>query len=886
MSAPTDITDQFTAALADRYRIERLLGAGGMATVYLAHDVRHDRKVALKVLKPELAAVIGAQRFLAEIRTTANLQHPHILSLFDSGEIDGSVFYVMPFVDGESLRDRLTREGQLPVADAVRITREVAEALQHAHAHGVIHRDIKPENILLQSGHAVVADFGIALAVSKTGASRLTETGMSLGTPQYMSPEQAMGERTLDARTDVYALGCVLYEMLAGEPPFTGPTAQAIVARVLTEEPRPLLAQRKTVPLHVAAATETALAKLPADRFASASEFAAALGGATTPAGSPPSYVAYRTGRISRVTFALAAALALTAALAAWGWLRPKPAEPVTRTYVKFPAAEAPTLTRRSYTLLPDGSALVYVGKSAGGGTQLWLKKRNELHAAQISGTDGATNVFTSPDGQWIGFIADAKLKKVPISGGVPTTLADASCASIACLGGAESGTWMDDGHIAFVSNGTIVRIPANGGTVDTLVGRSSSSGLAPILPAALPGSRGVLFTACTLYCNRSNVMVFDLTSRKVITLVEDATLPEYSPTGHLLYVDARGAGMAVAFDPRSLSTRGAATPVLDRVAGNLATSANGTLVYSDGDNTARSELVLVSRDGHTIRSIDTTWRANFATLALSPDGKRIAASIVNTGQEHLWIKSIDGDAPLRLTFGNDQSTTPTWTADGASVLFTRFEGTRSSTFMSKRADGSSAEQTLKSGPDWVIESVASRDGNWWVYRSYLRNGRRDISARRVRGDTIERVVVATPSDDYSPTLSPDAKWLAYASDEGGGRSIWVVPFPDPQGAKWQLSAEEGIEPLWSRDGREVFYVTLDNELVAVPVSAAAGGFTAGKPQVLMRLEGYRRHTSHRAYDVTPDNQHFLMIREGAPLAGDLVIVDNWFSDLTARLQR
>jgi Tol biopolymer transport system component len=359
-----------------------------------------------------------------------------------------------------------------------------------------------------------------------------------------------------------------------------------------------------------------------------------------------------------------------------------------------------------------------------------------------------------------------------------------------------------------------------------------------------------------------------------------------YSPTGHLLYVDARGTGMAIAFDPRSLSTNGAATPVLDRVAGNFATSANGTLGYAEGDNTARSDVVLVSRDGRTVRSVDTSWRANFASVALSPDGKRLATSIVSDGQEHLWIKSLDGDAPLRLTFGRHQSSTPTWTADGASVLFTRFEGTRSSAFMSKGADGSSAELTLKSGPDWVIESVASRDGEWLVYRSYLRNGRRDIFARRVKGDTTERVVVDTPADDVSPTLSPDAKWLAYASEEGGSRSVWVVPFPDPRGAKWQISTEEAFEPLWSRDGREIFYVTLDNELVAVPVSTARGGFTAGKPQVLMRLDAYRRHLSHRAYDVTPDNQHFLMIREGAPLAGDLVIVDNWFSDLATRLQR
>src|SRR6476659_2288513 len=282
-----ELLNRLQSALADRYRIEREIGAGGMATVFLAQDLRHDRRVALKLLRPELSAVIGAERFLAEIKLTANLQHPHILPLFDSGEVvvdnpEGAqrfLFYVMPYVEGESLRARLNREKQLPVAEAVRIAVEVASALDYAHRHGVVHRDIKPENILLHDGRALVADFGIALAASKAGGNRMTETGMSLGTPHYMSPEQAMGEREITARSDVYALGVVLYEMLPGHPPFTGSTSQAIVARVLTETPRPILPQRHTLPPHVEAAVLTALEKLPADRFATAAEFADALKG-------------------------------------------------------------------------------------------------------------------------------------------------------------------------------------------------------------------------------------------------------------------------------------------------------------------------------------------------------------------------------------------------------------------------------------------------------------------------------------------------------------------------------------------------------------------------------------------------------------------------------
>ena len=322
-----ELLDRLQLALSDRYRLEREIGAGGMATVYLAQDVRHDRRVALKVLRPELAAVIGAERFLAEIKLTANLQHPHILPLFDSGEADSYLFYVMPFVQGETLRDRMNREKQLPVAEAVRITIEVASALDYAHRHGVVHRDIKPENILLHDCSALVADFGIALAASKASGTRMTETGMSLGTPHYMSPEQAMGEREITPRSDVYALGAVLYEMLTAEPPFTGATAQAVVARVVTESPRPLIPQRHTIPRHVEAAVLTALEKLPADRFATAAEFAEALKNtsytstatmATVPTAAAGAAPARAAGRplLGLLVPALGAALAVAAALA------------------------------------------------------------------------------------------------------------------------------------------------------------------------------------------------------------------------------------------------------------------------------------------------------------------------------------------------------------------------------------------------------------------------------------------------------------------------------------------------------------------------------------------------------------------------------------------
>jgi serine/threonine-protein kinase len=273
----SDPVARLNAALEGRYTVERKLGEGGMATVYLARDLRHNRNVALKVLKPELAAVVGADRFLAEIETTANLQHPHILPLFDSGEADGFLFYVMPYVEGETLRDRVDREKQLPVDEAVRIATAVANALQHAHDRGVIHRDIKPANILMQDGEPLVADFGIALAVGAAGGSRLTETGLSVGTPYYMSPEQATGDQTVGPASDTYALACVLYEMLVGDPPYVGSTAQAVLGKIIQGEPVSATAIRRSITANVDAAIRKALEKLPADRFTGAQDFARAL---------------------------------------------------------------------------------------------------------------------------------------------------------------------------------------------------------------------------------------------------------------------------------------------------------------------------------------------------------------------------------------------------------------------------------------------------------------------------------------------------------------------------------------------------------------------------------------------------------------------------------
>ncbi|HSE45523.1 MAG TPA: protein kinase, partial [Gemmatimonadales bacterium] len=409
---PLTIDQRLSTALADRYRIERELGQGGMATVYLAEDLKHHRKVAIKILRPELAAVVGADRFVREIETTAALQHPHILGLIDSGEVNGTAYYVMPFVEGESLRDRITREKQLPLDDALRMAREVADALSYAHNKGVIHRDIKPENILLTSGHAVVADFGIARAISAAGGERLTETGLAVGTPAYMSPEQAAGDRDLDGRSDLYALACVLYEMLAGEPPFRGPTVQDVVRQHLTIEPRSVTQLRPAVPAEVAEALNRALAKTPADRFNPVGQFSEALGRGT-PAAREGTTRAIPTPRSRAPAIAGVVAILALGGIGLWYWRHRgvPPLEVQRRTQVTIdPGIEIDP------ALSPDGKFVAYSGakgaimvRQVGGGVPIAV--------VRDGGGTGRWPAWT-PDGQRLVYISPRGFEIVPALGG------------------------------------------------------------------------------------------------------------------------------------------------------------------------------------------------------------------------------------------------------------------------------------------------------------------------------------------------------------------------------------------------------------------------------------------------------------------------------------
>ncbi|HEY5646253.1 MAG TPA: protein kinase, partial [Pseudomonadales bacterium] len=539
-------------SLADRYRIERQLGRGGMATVYLAEDLKHHRQVAVKVLRPELVAVIGPERFLREIKLTARLNHPHILPLLDSGEAENILYYVMPYVEGESLRQKLNRETQLSINEALQLGQQVASALDYAHREGVIHRDVKPENILLHAGEATVADFGIALALSAAGGDRLTETGLSMGTPEYMSPEQASGAKNLDARSDIYSMGAVLYEMLAGEPPHTGPTAQAVIGKVVTERARPLRQLRDTVPPHVEAAVAKALERLAADRFATASEFTDAMMGrtpiallATGPEGVVPDHGNGRRWRPLLPWAVAAAALSV----AVWALLQRSeaPQALVIRSEITLPDTaplalfgSAPLATQRpALAVSPDGSHIAFVGEWDGE-THLYVRPLGEHECTRVEGTRGAYHPFFSPDGQWIGFFVGNRLRKVPVLGGPAVTLATTP--------NPHGAAWLSDERILVSPNEgrRLELVAAAGGIVETI-------GVAGTRqynwPQALTRKDAVLVSGGV----PDDMAVVVLATGETRSLGLQGWNPRYVASGYLVYVSPRGL-WTVKFDTEELA--------------------------------------------------------------------------------------------------------------------------------------------------------------------------------------------------------------------------------------------------------------------------------------------------------------------------------------------
>ena len=886
---PDTVTSVAGTTLAGRYTIQRELGAGGMALVYLAHDVQHDRKVALKVLRSELAAVIGPDRFLAEIKTTANLQHPHILALFDSGRLDGTVYYVMPFIEGESLRDRLNREKQLPVDEAVRIAREVAGALDYAHRHGVIHRDIKPENILLHDGQALVADFGIALAASRISDSRMTETGMSLGTPTYMSPEQAMGERSVDARTDIYALGCVLYEMLAGEPPFTGPTAQAIVARVLTDQPRRLTVLRRTVPPHVEDVIAQALEKLPADRVGTAKEFAAALDAvdAKTTRRFADTTRDQRSTARQPVVIALGAAVGLLAALAVWQAMRLP--ETTSGPSLRFDI-DLPSDTRLAiYPLIgpnvaisTDGRIVVFVAEEPDGGRRLYQRAMDAIDPTVIQGTEGATQPKFSPDGRSIAYFADGRLMRATLDGSAPQLVTASQ--EVAGL------TWAPNGMIILpqAGKGVLVQVPATGGLPRVLATLDTAQGeIQQAHPVALADGEHVLYTSFGTSgtmdlssAQSAKIGVVHLSSGKTMRLDLAGATPLGMIDERVVYATSAGDIFAAPVDLQTGRVLGEPIAVASGVtvgSGGIAKAGlswNGTLVYLGGERTARP--VLVNVDGGRTQSLLADSRS-YGYPRFSPDGQRIALTLTAGLVRDVWLYEFTSGTFSRLTSGGSSNERPEWSPDGGRILFRTDRRSRSSIWW-QRVDRSEPATPLlpeEFGP--FFEAVISPDGKYVVYQ--VDSVGSDIEYRSLSGDPRPHPIATSKAQELMPRLSHDGRWVAFATEESGTREVVVQPFPGP-GPRVQVSTKGGTEPVWSPDGRRLYYRS-SGKIIAANVRTTPT-FAVMSRDDLMDDVFQLALSPHANYDVSPDGTKLLLLR-GADRQ-TLILVHSWASEVRSRL--
>jgi Tol biopolymer transport system component/tRNA A-37 threonylcarbamoyl transferase component Bud32 len=876
--------------LADRYRIERELGQGGMATVYLAEDLKHKRKVALKVLKPELAAVLGADRFVQEITTTASLQHPHILPLFDSGTADGFLFYVMPFIEGETLRDKLNRETQLGVDEAVRIAREVADALDYAHGKGVIHRDIKPENILIQNGRPMVADFGIALAVSAAAGGRMTETGLSLGTPHYMSPEQATADKEITGRSDVYSLASVLYEMLAGQPPHLGGSAQQIIMKIIAEPVDAVTRYRKSVPPNVNAALARALEKLPADRFDSAKAFSDALSNAsfaTMGGGRDAGSVVSRLQHRALVAIAGVALLAIAAAL--WGWMRPAPSRPVARYHLGLPLSAQVAGVFARIAATRDGARIVYRSGTGPDLTHaLWVRARDNLTPTKLAGTEGAQAPFLSPNGETIAYYANNALWTIPMAGGTPARVAAGTL-------GENGGSWGPDDILYLDGPGpsALLKLRATPGSVPEPFTRLDSAGNESdhVSPEVLPSGKGVIFVVRIGGYDTWEIAVADLKTGAHRRLTR-GVYARYATSGHLLIVAPSGMLSAARFDDRSLDLVGSPVALSEKVGlrgfirtADMVISDQGTLVYAPDDappGGGSGEPMWVDRQGRAV-PVAPGWTTAARFPALSPDGRQVALSIEDgSGNLHLWVRQLDRGTTTKLTHSGVINWRPSWHPDSRSLLFLSTR-TRLGEVFQRRLDGADSDSIVLSIRSEVSEALTTSDGQWIVYRQGA-NAVSDLYARRFTGDTTPVALATSEFLERNPEVSPDNRYLAYASNESQRLEVYLRPFPRANENKWLVSTSGGMNPLWSRDGKELFYRNDDGDMIAVEITS--GTPPVGRQRVLFSALPYIFASPHRSYDVGHDGR-FLMLRlvaDAALESAPLVVVENFFEELRRKV--
>ena len=848
--------DSLRATLADRYRIERELGQGGMATVYLAQDLKHDRKVALKVLKPELAAVLGAERFVVEIKTTAALQHPHILPLFDSGEAGGFLYYVMPFIDGETLRGKLDRETQLGIEESVRIASDVASALHYAHEHGVIHRDIKPENILLHDGRPMVADFGIALAVSAAAGGRMTETGLSLGTPHYMSPEQATAEKEISARSDVYSLGSVLYEMLTGEPPHMGNSAQQIIMKIITEEAAPVTKLRKAVPLNVAATVAKSLEKLPADRFASARAFAEALAnpGFTVGRSAAAGGGGRATPGWNRLSLTLAAVAAVLLVTTLWGWRDRTPLLPATR--LPFDLGEIEVRPPGDLLISRDGSRFAIVGVQGG---PIYWRPAEEAEFRPIQGTENASYAAFSPDGLELvfGFSFERDLRRVALAGGAPQPLAPRE------VGGLD---WGDGDAIVFTSSigRGLFRVPAGGGDPVTIL----ELDVQVRNPSVLPGGRQVLFTGDSGGMRATQLV--DVGSGAVRLVQAGALDAKYIEPGYLVYADESGTLWGARFDLGKGEIVGEPFIMLDGVTvyadvgyTHMAVAQTaGTLVFGAGGvrqaALGSDQLVEIAMDG-TPRILPLSQH-QIGQLAISPDSRTVAFTSGTGTEAHLYTYDVvlgasprllatDGGVPLRLA----------WSPAGTRLAMMVLKVGEGARLVIKDISEGSPDRVLRSGRDSGAVLVGFPAA--WPTEDTL------LVERGIERPSLWHMVLSPDTAVASPYLQTDLGLRTpsisrqrdlVAYQEGRG-AVWVRGYPEPS-PPTKISAGNGSNPRWAPEGLTIYYWSR-------PVAQGEWMLLAARlrrsPSLAVTRTDtiYRTPTFSRKWDIYPDGQRFLLVQ-------------------------
>ena len=862
-------------ALADRYRIERELGAGGMATVYLAHDLKHERQVAVKVLRPALAYALGPERFLREIATTANLHHPHILPLYDSGRaVEASgvfLYYVMPLVEGESLRDRLKREKQLPLDDALRIAREVADALSYAHGHGVIHRDIKPENILLESGHALVADFGIARAVSGAGTDRLTDTGLALGTPTYMSPEQAAGDPNVDGRSDLYALGCVLYEMLAGQPPFTGPTVQSIAHQHLTATPPPITQLRPAVPAVVVAALERSLAKNPADRFNPVGQFAQALSSSEPLApGGAPGFPGRRMALIGLLALcALAGAMLLIRSL---GQRDSILTIGETVQVTRDPGLEVDP------ALSPDGGLVAY---AAGPPTRMQVFVRQVAGGRTIALTSDSSQGYRwprwSPDGSQIAYQGNAGIAVVPALGGQPRLVvrlgAQAAESTTSAFSRLAGFAWSPDGRRIAYSTGIgrdVTVAPIGGGAPTHLTGVRDVHSLSwsPDGTKLAAVSDNPVFVFGGAYFGNetaSSIWVLPVNGGSPIRLTADEHLnvsPQWAPDGrHLFWVSDRGGSRDV-YRIR-VDAAGAPAGRPDRL--TTGADAHTISLSADGRRLAYARFRALSNVWSipvpTTRPVSfaqarplTTGDQTIETVDVSRDGKSLVFSSDRNGSWQIYKMPSAGGEAIQLTTDSVGAFSPAWSPDGRMIAFHSMR-TGNRDLYTMEADGSQVVQRTSS-PAHELDPTWSRDGHALLGEVIPAPEASGAAADFLAASTFILVPLEQGTPRTIPVAGDFAHWspsqdlIAFHGAEGGLRVM------SPDGASRLLvpnspTGEEPFYAAWSPDGKTVYYVAKGpdgSSIRAVPV-------TGGASRLLVRFDDPTRQ--HTRFGFSTDGRTF-----------------------------